>query len=848
MLKHLSLLILLLFSSALIAQTKVSGEVFDEDGDPVPFANIVFVGSNEGTITNENGRFYLESETTWKELFVSFVGYGEKTITLKDKVNYEMVITLSQEAESMDEVFIFTGKTSKKEKENPAITILRKIWLNKKQNGLRQYKQYKYDKYEKLEFDLNTIDSALVNSKLFRGMEFIFDQTDTSRVTGKTYLPIFINEAVSKVYGDNILNKEKEVLEGNKNSGFSENQTIITFIKDLYNQYNVYNNYLQFFDKSFTSPISRTGIQTYNYVLADSAYIDNKWCYNIIYYPRRSNELTFKGDFWVNDTTFALKEINMQLSKSANINWVKEIYMEQEFDIKNDTTFLLKRDYFLSDFAFQKKEESRGLYGKRTTLYDNYEFDKPVEKEFYEKEVYNYDKDVFNRDEDFWEANRLEKLNQDEKGVYKMLDTLKTVKKFRNLYNLGSVLASGYYEFTELNLDYGPIFSTFGFNEVEGLRLRAGGRTYFGQNDLWRLEGFGAYGFKDQKFKYGLSGKWLLDKKSRLIISGGYRKDVEQIGASLTTSRDVLGRNLASSSLVNTAVNDKLTSIELANFAVEIEPVRNLIFRTDLSLRSLSSASPTFNLDYFTDDTQTTTTGDLKQAEVVFTSIWEPGKKTSGFGVERRTANEWFPTFFASYTRGLEGTLDSNFAYDKLQFSFKKGIRLGGFGQLNVSTELGKTFDDVPLSLLSPVPGNQSLFSIFNTYSQLNFYEFVTDQYASLQLEHNFGGRIFSRIPLLKKLNLREIVSVRGIIGNISQSNIDLNRPAFENLLFPDGEGVTAITPSMIAPSREPYYEYSLGIGNIFNVFRIDFNFRGNYNDLPDARRFGVTGSFGFFF
>jgi hypothetical protein len=626
MLKQLFLLGWLLFTITLVAQTKVSGEVFDDQGSPVPFANIVFVGSNEGTITNENGRFYLESETTWEQLSISFVGFEEQTLTLQNKVNYDMVITLTQAAESIDEVFIFTGKTSKKEEENPAIAILRKIWLNKKQNGVRQYKQYAFDKYEKLEFDLNTIDSNLINSRLFKGMEFIFEQTDTSRVTGKTYLPIFINEAFSKVYGDNLLNKEKEILEGNKNSGFSENQTVIGFIKDLYNPYNIYDNFLRFFDKSFTSPISRTGIQTYNYVLADSTFIDNKWCYNIIYYPRRTNELTFKGDFWVNDTTFAIKEINMQLSKSANINWVKEIYMEQEFEIQNDSTFLLQRDYFLSDFAFNKKEQSRGLYGKRTTLYDNYEFDKPLDKDFYDKQVFNYEADVYNRDDTFWDTNRLEKLNKDEQGVYKMLDTLKTVKKFRNLYNVGSVLASGYYEFPDLNLDYGPIFSTFGFNEVEGLRLRAGGRTFFSQNDQARFEGFGAYGFRDQRFKFGLSGKWLIDKRSRLIVSGGYRQDVEQIGASLTTSRDVLGRNLASSSLVNTAANDRLTSIRLANFAVELEPLRNFTFRTDLSLRSLESASPTFSLDYFEDASQTTTTGELTQAEIVFSTIWEPGR------------------------------------------------------------------------------------------------------------------------------------------------------------------------------------------------------------------------------
>lgn len=832
--------------STTFGQTKLSGEVFDAEGNGLPFVNVIFVGSNEGTITNENGRFYLESETTWSQVRFSFIGFSNKTVDLNQKVNYDMRITLDEEAGTLDEVVIFTGKTDKKN--NPAIDILRKIWANKRQNGLRQFKQYEYDKYEKLEFDLNTIDSALINSRVFKGMEFIFDQTDTSKVTGKTYLPIFVNEAVSKVYGDNEIKKEKVDLLGNKNSGFSENQTVIGFIKDLYSDYNIYDNYLQFFDKSFTSPLSRTGIQTYNYVLADSTYIDTKWCYNIIYYPRRKNELTFKGDFWVNDSTWAIKEINLQLSKSANINWVKEIYMEQEFDIVNDTTFLISRDYFLSDFAFNKKEESRGMYGKRTTLYDHYVFDKKLDKDFYDRQVYNYDKDIYNRDDTFWDKNRKEALSKDEIGVYKMLDTLKTVKKFRNLYNAGSVLASGYYEFPSLNLDYGPIFSTFGFNEVEGLRLRAGGRTYFSQNDPWRLEGFVAYGFRDQKAKFGISGKWLLDKKSRFIVSGGYRQDVEQIGASLTTSRDVLGRNLASSALVNTAVNDKLTSIQLANVAAEVELVRNLQVRADFSLRTLESASDTFSLDYFTDEAQTVTTGSLRQAEVVLTTIWEPGKKTSGFGVERRTTNEWFPSFYASYTRGLEGTLDSDFAYDKLQFSARKAIRVGGIGTLVASTELGKTFDVVPLSLLSPVPGNQSLFSIFNTFSQLNFYEFTTDQYASLQLEHNFGGRIFNRIPLLKGLNLREIISIRGIIGNISQENIDLNRPAFEDLLFTDGIPVTAITPDLIAPSVEPYYEYSVGIGNIFKVFRIDFNFRGNYNELPDARRFGVTGSFGFFF
>src|SRR5690606_6944265 len=126
------------------------------------------------------------------------------------------------------------------------------------------------------------------------------------------------NETFSKMYGDNKFNEERVVVMGNKNSGFNNNQAIIAFVKDLYTPYNIYDNYLKFFDKSFTSPLSTTGIDIYNYVLADSAYVGNKWCYNIIYYPRRKSELTFKGDFWVNDTTFAIKKINLQVTKSAN--------------------------------------------------------------------------------------------------------------------------------------------------------------------------------------------------------------------------------------------------------------------------------------------------------------------------------------------------------------------------------------------------------------------------------------------------------------------------------------------------------------------------------------------------
>tara|TARA_R110000751_G_scaffold59347_4_gene124673 strand:- start:30126 stop:32621 length:2496 start_codon:yes stop_codon:yes gene_type:complete len=827
------LLILFLFIVQYsVSQTKVGGIVVDESGEPVSFANVLFKDSSEGTITNDNGRFYMESENTYTTLLVSFIGYETKEITLTTKVTYNMNVVLTESSEQLDEVVVYFGKTDKKN--NPAIDILKKIWAKKRKNGVHMFKQYQFDKYEKVEFDLNTIDSALMKSRVFRGLEFVFNDLDTSRITGKTYLPIFLNETFSKVYGNNETAVVKEDVLGSKNSGFSNNQAIIAFIEDLYSDYDIYNNYLKFFDKSFTSPLSKTGVDTYNYVLADSAFIDNKWCYNIIYYPRRKNELTFKGDFWVNDSTYAVKNINLAVTKSANINWVKEIYIEQEFDVVNDSVFLLTRDYMLSDFSFNKKENSRGVYGKRTTVYGDYKFDQPKPNEFYKAKTDPFDPLVLNKEDDFWEANRLESLNADEKGIYKLLDTLKTVPKFKSYYNIVSILGSGYVEIDKWNLDLGDVYSIFGYNEAEGVRLRAGARTYFGQNDPWRLQGYLAYGFGDDKFKYGISGKWLVDKKSRFIISGGKRRDIEQLGISLTATTDVLGRSIASSSVFTVGSNDRLTNIDLTTFNLELEPVTNLRIGVGGSYRTLSSALPdAFSLDYIDPSAPTGISSEINQFDLSTILIYTPGKKTIGNGVERRDVNDNYSTLFLSYTNGVKNFLDSDFDYKKVQFSYTQPWQVGGLGRLLSTVETGKTFGEVPLGLLNAIPGNQTFFSVYNTFSNLDFYEFVTDTYVSAHLEHNFNGRFFSRIPFMRKWNLREIIGLRGVWGELSDENRALSAPA--NI-------------PLIAPNDKIYWEYSVGVGNILKILRIDFNFRGNYLENLGARSFGVTGSFGFHF
>ena len=808
------------------AQTKVSGIIVDKLKQPIPFANVIFKGSNEGVVSNEDGHFYLESKNNYKTLIVSSLSYSDREITLEKAVNYNFEIQLS-EIENLKEVVVFSGKTSKKN--NPALAILRKIWERKHKNGLRLFDQYQMEKYEKLEFDINSIDSVYMKNKLFKGMEFIFKQVDTSKITGKTYLPVFINESLSEVYGDNKLKKVKTKEKANKTSGFNGNQQIVSFIKDLYSEYNIYENHLTFFDKSFTSPLSKTGIDTYNYVLRDSAFVGKKWCYNIIFYPRRKNELTFKGDFWVNDTTYAVKKINMAATKSANVNWVKDIYIEQEFDVVNDSLFLLTKDYMMSDFALNKKEDSKGVYGKRTTFYRDHKFNISKPEKFYKEEVNYFDKEVYNKSDDYWNENRFENLSKDEKGVYKMLDTLQKVKKFKQLYNLVQIIDSGYLNYR--GLDFGSIYSMVGKNSVEGLRLRAGVRTYFGSNDSWRLKGYMAYGFKDDQFKYGVVGKWMIENKKRIILSVGHHKDIEQIGASLTATNDILGRSYASSGIFTSGSNNKLTKVNLSSVAIDAEPIKNLTFGTGFSYRTLASASADFSLNYYTDLSQKTVKREVKQAEVNCQIEYTPNRKPIGFAVERYNADSPFTRVFVNYSQGFKELLSSDFNYKKIQIYYKQPIVIGPLGRSNVILEMGKTFGYVPLGLMSIVPGNQSLFEISNTFSNLNYYEFLTDQYLTLKWDHDFQGRFFARIPFMRKLNWREIIGIKSVCGTVSNQNRLIN-----------ASGLVYNAP------EKPYWEYSVGIGNIFKVFRIDFSWRGNYLNSPEANKFAIKASFGFYF
>ncbi|MCM2303047.1 MAG: carboxypeptidase-like regulatory domain-containing protein, partial [Flavobacteriaceae bacterium] len=175
------LLFLLIFTSIhIFSQFKIGGIVIDEYNNPIPYTNVVFVGSNIGTITNENGKFYLECNKNINDVEFSFIGFEKIRIKVNNR-DLNLRIVLKESSNQLREVVLYTGKQPKKG--NLAIDILEKVWAKKRQNGLYLFNQYQYDKYEKIEFDLNNIDSTLIKSKLFKGLEVVFEHIDTSAVT-----------------------------------------------------------------------------------------------------------------------------------------------------------------------------------------------------------------------------------------------------------------------------------------------------------------------------------------------------------------------------------------------------------------------------------------------------------------------------------------------------------------------------------------------------------------------------------------------------------------------------------------------------------------------------------------
>ncbi|MEY3342494.1 MAG: hypothetical protein RL090_178 [Bacteroidota bacterium] len=799
-------------SNAWSQNTKVSGKVQDAlTNEPIPFANVAFKGTFVGTVTDINGNFSIDSDKATDSLTASFVGYKPVTLGITKGKSQTVNFLLRASEIELVEVEIKAG-------ENPANILLRKVIDNKDLNDRNKLDFFSYELYNKLEFDLTDIPPDFKEKKLIKPFSFIFENVDSSVTNSKPFLPFFITETISDVYFRKTPKTTKEYIRASKISGL-ENESVTQFLGDMYQNIDIYDNYLDIFGKSFVSPISNIGLVYYKYYLTDSAFLGNQWCYKLKFKPRRKQELTFVGECWIHDTTFAVRKIDMRIVDDANINFIKDLAVVKEYSRVDGRHWMLSREMLVVDFAATK--EGMGLIGRRSASYRGFQINTAYdERVFSGSENIVVDDSSTQRDNEFWAQSRHDSLSAREQKIYAMVDTIKTLPAFRTYVDIITLFFTGHYEVGKFEL--GPYYTLFSFNEVEGARFRLGGRTGPKFSSRLRLEGYAAYGTKDEEFKYMGGFRYFLQTKPRMAIGARYKNDIVQLGQSENAFQD---DNILSS-LFRRNPADKLTKQETYRFYYEQEFFSGFSYRMSLDHGYLE---PLGSLDYsyFTDPEKTTVRNSINFSEASLVLRFAYREKFVEGENGRVSLGSEYPVTRLVFTSGLKGVLESDFAYQKLVAKVDDYITLPPFGYTYYAIEAGKMWGSVPYPLLHVHQGNESYFYDYAAFNMMNYYEFVSDQYASLFVVHHFDGFFLDKVPLLRKLKWREVASLRAVYGGLSDANKSI-------LVSPDEIG---------SLSAKPYVETGFGIENIFKVLRFDFMYRLSYLDNPDIAKFGIRGS-----
>ena len=513
---------LLLFPFLVFGQkTIVTGIIIDAIfKEPIPFVNVYFNETKIGTISDIDGRFALSSYYGSDTIVVSFIGYETEKIKIAKDGKQNINIILNELTTSLQEIIVTPSEV------NPAHLIMKRVIKNKPINNREKLSSYEYETYNKIQLDINNFTEDFKKIKTFKKIDFIFNHLDTSQ--SKSALPFFISESISNFYYNKDPRKRKEIIKATKVSGV-ENKSFMELTGEMYQQVNIYNNQISVFGKNFTSPITKNYLNHYKFYLIDSLFIDNNWCYQIDFTPKRKGELTFDGSLWINDTTYAIKKVNGIINKKANINFINELEITQTFKQVESEIWMLIKDELFVDFEWLDK--GLGVYANKNTFYSNFTINKPKENIFFSGEdKVSISDTAVTKSNLFWSQNRQEKLSEKEEFIYSMVDSLKDFPVIKTYTDIIQTLATGYKVLGKFEI--GDYTSLYTYNEVEGNRFRVALRTSNDFSKMIEFSGFGAYGINDEKYKYGLGTRFFITKKPRRMIHAIYKKDVEQLGVS----------------------------------------------------------------------------------------------------------------------------------------------------------------------------------------------------------------------------------------------------------------------------------------------------------------------------
>jgi hypothetical protein len=803
---------LICFSTLLVSaqQTKVYGKVTDaQTGELLPYVKVKFYGSKIGAITDSAGNYSIETYYATDSLQFYFPKYQTIMRPVQRDQEQEINIQLEAQVAEIEQVFI------RPPDEFPSTTLHKKVIANKDINNKEKLDSYEYELYNKLQLDLNNIGDKFKDRGFVQRLDLVMDYLDSTD-NGTSYLPVLLSESISNFYFKNRPRKKKEMISASKISGI-ENIQINQLLGDMYLDMNVYDNYINLFQRSFVSPVANFARSFYHFYLEDSTYIDNQWCYKLRFTPKRSGDLTFQGEMWIHDTTYAVKRIKANISPGANINYVQDIYFEQDFDQVQKEVWMLSREKMIVDLKITRKTEIYGFFARKLSSRRDFIINLPRPEDFYKSDnTVTYADSSTTRSDAYWVAHRHETLSTQEEGIDLMIDSLNNTPFFKFLKNLTYLGTTGYYPLGKVEI--GNAFSFVSFNPVESFRMGLALRT---SNNFSRRIEFGgkiAYGFLDERFKYGGSIRYNITPKKRGMLTTYYNYDIEQIGQSPTAAS--VGSTF--NTLFRTGPLDKLTFVEKVGMNLEKDVKKDFVLYGGFEWKEYTPLGLA-NYKRINSEGLEENIPHIQTTEFIARIRWAKDEEFIAGAFDRTTLRSKAPIFSLQGIFGVKGIFGSDYNYQKLEFSIEQNRNIGVLGRLRYGFTAGYIFGTAAYPFLKVHEGNQSYWLLTSTFNKLNFFEFISDKYVTGLVEQHWEGLLFDRIPLMKKLKWRLVTTGRMAYGSIdSRHSGEMLLPTFTKKF-----------------GNTPYAEVAVGIENIFKIGRVDLVWRLTHLD-PGMNPIGI--------
>ena len=840
------LLFLLLGCCISVSAQNIQGVVTDSlTNDPIPYLSVFYEGKGVGSITDNDGHYKVETRKGWNKLTFSAVGYVTKVVNIIPGVTKNLNVRMRPDDIMLDEVVVKPKREKYSRKNNPAVELMKKVIAHKNNNKLSENDYYQYNKYQKITMSLNDVTPEMLEKGMYKKMPFLKDQIELCEETNKFILPISVDETASQKIYRKHPKSEKTIIKGMSSTGvnelFATGDMLSTVLKDVFTDVNIYDNDIRLLQYPFISPISSSdAISFYKFYIMDTTFVDKDKCFHLTFVPNNSQDFGFTGHLYVlADSSYTVKKCTMNLPKKSGVNFVDNMDIIQEFEQLPNGEWVLKTDDMIVEMTLMKIMQ--GFQIRRTTRYSDYAFDELPQQLFKRKGAEIKEADAMMRGDDFWNQYRPVPLTQTESSMDMLVKRLEQMPGFKYVIFVLKAFIENFVETgTKDNpskVDIGPVNTMISNNYIDGLRLRMSAQTTANLNPHLFLKGYYAYGFKDHRSKYMGEVEYSFNKKEYLprefpknSITFSYQYDVmSPTDKFLKTDKD------------NVFVSFKTSTVDqmsyVRNIALKYENETQFGLKTTVEVKH-SPDEPTGGLAYITNDDQKTLVPEIQTMEASLAFRYAPGETFVNTKQRRIPVSFDAPVFTLSHTTGFKGVLGGEYNFNLTEVGLYKRFWFSSWGKIDMFVKGGAQWNKVPFPLLIMPAANLSYILQRETFNLINNMEFLNDRYASLDVSWDLNGKIFNRIPLLKKLKWREAIGFKMLYGHLTDKNNPMKHPGDSELfLFPTRDGRPT---SFVMDPKTPYMECSVGIHNIFKILHIDYVRRLNYLDHPDANKWGV--------